>query len=634
VLDPFVGGGTSLVEAAKCGASVVGIDIDPVACFVTTKELQAFDEDILCRAFASVERAVKNKLLEWYQTTLADGRAGTVIYAFWVDRIKCPECRNVFDGHPHFQLRRFRKANRQTVFCSQCGEIANLALTRKRFTCKACHCETKILAGTVAQGVFRCPECETQTPLRTLSGGNRPLKQRLFALEVLVDGTKDRVFKAADKRDLAVYRKVALLWRQRKRNRFVPRDFIPVRDRHDSRPVSHGYRRYKDLFNPRQLLCLATLADAISRVRDDNARELLALAFSDCLAANNMFCYYAFDYGKLTPLFGLHAYAKVSRPVENNVWGTEVGRGSFSKCFYKMLDGKRYAANPYEYVYDGNGQPTRVLTGESVSCDLYRRGFPATTTSSSRALILNRSSEDLRPIATNSVDLILSDPPYYDNLAYSELSDFFHVWLKLLKLKRYLGNEHKRSPLKESLYVAGGTAETNGEHAIFSEGLASAFSECCRVLKNDGLLVFTFHHNDPRAWAALAAALLGAGFRITNTFPVRSEGQSQFHSEEGNLKWDEVIVCRKQFSKLKQEPLDDWTNLQERLDLAAEEEVRNWSKFLRKNKLEFTAKDARSLKSALILMHLSSLPERPSDLIEFFKKNYQIAAQVSQSKSR
>ena len=623
VLDPFVGGGTSLVEAAKCGASVVGVDIDPVACFVTTKELQSFNEKTLLRAFASVERAVKEKLLRWYRTTLSDEREGTVIYAFWVDRIKCPGCRVVFDGHPHFQLRRFRKAKRQTVFCSQCGEIENLSLRRKRFSCKACHSETEILSGPVGEGVFHCPSCDTQTAIRSLSGSSRPLKQRLFALEVLVNGTKERVFKKADKKDLSLFRKVARLWAQRKRNRFVPRDLIPLKDRHDRRPVSHGYRRYKDLFNARQLLCLSALAEAISRVKNENSRELLALAFSDCLAANNMFCFYAFDYGKLTPLFGLHAYAKVSRPVENNVWGTVMGRGSFSKCFYKMLEGKRYAAKPYEYVYDGEGQADQVLTGESISCNLYRRSLPTPNLSSS-ALVLNRSSEDLRPIPANSVDLILSDPPYYDNLAYSELSDFFHVWLKLLKLKAYPGNEHKRTPLKEALYVASRTAESNGEHENFSQGLALAFSECYRVLRSDGLLVFTFHHNDPKAWAALAEALLGAGFRVTNTFPVRSEGQSQFHSEDGNLKWDEVLVCRKQVPKLEFQPLDDWKKTQKLLEQFANERVRNWSRLLRKNKLEFAAGDARSLKSSLILMQLSTMRQRPSNLREFFERGYSV----------
>ena len=87
----------------------------------------------------------------------------------------------------------------------------------------------------------------------------------------------------------------------------------------DKRPISYGFHRYAELFNSRQLLCLATILRTILNVKEDSLQELLLLAFSDSLASNNMMCYYAFDYDKMTPLFGLHGYNVVTRPVENNV---------------------------------------------------------------------------------------------------------------------------------------------------------------------------------------------------------------------------------------------------------------------------------------------------------------------------
>jgi len=91
VFDPFVGGGTTLVEASKCGASVVGVDIDPVAAFVSEKELETVDEKLLQTAFDDVEKAAKEAALKWYRTILPDGRTGTIIYAFWVETIKSAE---------------------------------------------------------------------------------------------------------------------------------------------------------------------------------------------------------------------------------------------------------------------------------------------------------------------------------------------------------------------------------------------------------------------------------------------------------------------------------------------------------------------------------------------------------------
>jgi putative DNA methylase len=118
VFDPFVGGGTSLVEAAKCGASVIGNDIDPVAAFVTEKELQPINEKRLMAAFANVESAAKDACLRWYRTTLPDGRTGAIIYAFWVEEITSPETKQKVFAHPHYQLHRDQKNKRQTVFCS------------------------------------------------------------------------------------------------------------------------------------------------------------------------------------------------------------------------------------------------------------------------------------------------------------------------------------------------------------------------------------------------------------------------------------------------------------------------------------------------------------------------------------
>lgn len=621
VLDPFVGGGTSLIEAAKCGASVIGVDIDPVACFITAKELEAYDERKLLAGYAFVEKKVKDELLKWYRTKLPDGKSGAIIYAFWVDRIKCPICRRVGDGHHHFQLRRFRHDRKQVVLCRNCGELSTLPLRRRNFTCHSCLAVTKIDAGPVKRNVYHCPECKTETELSTLAKSGRPLRQRLFALEVRADGSNQRIFKKAGPADLARYRQASRLWAvRRKTERFVPREAIPVKNRDDRRPISSGYKYYRDLFNPRQLLCLSILASAISSVENLKVREFLALAFSDCLAANNMFCFYAFDYGKLTPLFGLHAYAKISRPVENNVWGTEAGRGSFSKCFFKLLEGKRYANKPYEYLYDGDGQPRRHFTGEKINSKLYKRKLPDNTKRKPGAVLLNQSATTMSAVPSRSIDLILSDPPYYNNLAYSELSDFYHVWLKRLRLKSYTGNGKKQTPLKESFYVSKRTSES-GSHERFAEGLAQTFVECHRVLKDQGLFVFTFHHNEANAWAVVARALLGAGFQVTNVFPVRSEGQSQFHSAEGSLKWDQVMVCRKR-PKARPPMIETSKEHLTIINSEGDTQAKAWKRLLSENKLEFSNGDARSLRSAFMLMLLSQSNSIAPNLESFFSESY------------
>ncbi len=594
VLDPFMGGGTTLVEASKCGASVIGNDIDPVASLVTEKELQPANEAHLQAAFALVDQAAKQACLQWYRTTLPDGRKGAVIYAFWVEEVTAPDTGATVLAHPHYQLHRDKKNKRQTAFCSHCHAIRVLPLYRTNFTCDECHKPTQIRKGVVDDGRITAPGFKRRQRLIELYSDTKPPTYRLFALQVQPDGTDVKVFKRADDTDKSLFESAKQEWnRIAATDPVVPTESIPTTHRTDRRPLSYGLLRYRQLFNERQLLCLSAIGRAIRAIPDDTTREFLALAFSDCLAANNMLCFYAFDYDKLTPLFGLHAYTKVTRPVENNVWGVDIGRGTFAKCFAKLIRGKQYAAQPYENKHVGEDErPSRVYTGETIKPSMLRPTESTRRTTEPTALILNQSSADLAVVPKSSVHLVLTDPPYYNNLAYSELSDFYHVWLKRLNLPRYKGTQH--APMGESLYGGKNSKSPALQLAGFAEGLADVFAECRRVLARGGIMVFSYSHNQLQAWTALAYALSKANFAVTAVFPVRSEGQSQFHSDEGNLKWDAVFCCRKaKRKKARQRRLSP-----DRLvaDLA---DVRDWQKAITTSNLDFSSADARSLAFAL-----------------------------------
>ena len=100
---------------------------------------------------------------------------------------------------------------------------------------------------------------------------------------------------------------------------------------------------------------------------------------------------------------------------------------------------------------------------------------------------------------------MLTDPPYYNNLAYSELSDFYHVWLRRLNLPKY--NTANHAPMAESLYGGKNSTSPAEQLTAFADGLASVFAECGRVLARGGMMVFSYSHNQLQAWAALAYAL-------------------------------------------------------------------------------------------------------------------------------
>ena len=542
VFDPFMGGGTSIIEASKCGARTIGVDIDPVAWFITKKEIEPCPVDKICRALKCLEKSIGDEIRSYYITKTPDGRKAPVIYFFWVDLITCPNCQTEFEAHIHYQLSLDKKKLQQNVFCSKCHAIATIPLSQTLLTCSKCNNITNIERGTVRRGKFGCPRCSYSGSVISIIQSGKPLPKRLFAVEYEAknaDGKLARFYKATDANDVAIFKRAECrldeLWGELP----FPRVEIPREDRSDPRPISHGYRYYYQLFNSRQLLCLSLLWREITKISDEQVREYLMIAFSDSLASNNMLCSYAFAYRKLTPLFGLHAFNVVNRPVENNVWGTHYGRGSFVKCVNKMLKGKLYAYEPYEITYQ-DGKPKRVFTGERVvatvatTLEEWQRG-------NFQSLLLNQSSIELSCLESNSVDLILTDPPYYNNLSYSELSDFYYVWIREYLPKVGHNENNVSTPYQDALYV-----NRNGDpsHYHFVQQLTRIFVQCRRVLKPDGLMVFTFHHRDLDAWEALAKALWEVDFKVTNILPLRSEGKSGFHSTSGTIKWDSVLVCR------------------------------------------------------------------------------------------
>jgi adenine-specific DNA methylase len=596
VLDPFLGGGTSLVEAAKLGARCIGVDIDPVACFITQMELTPVHAEAILVAFREIERNVASTIKKLYRSKV-DGEQVDVVYNFWVDHITCPDCGTRSDGHPTYQLAYDTAAGTQTLVCPHCGDAATRRLTARSYTCSSCGGQTNLASPPVANGRFTCPECGSQRPLHELYR-SAAVAPRMFAFEYLrSDGV--RGFSPVTRRDLALYDKASELLASAGDTLPIPSSPIPKKGRVDRRPLLYGYTHYRQMFNDRQLYCLGLIADQLRRVEPLPVKRALTLAFSQCLATNNMFCGYAFGYRRLTPLFGVHAYRKISRPVEGNVWGVTIGRGSFHNAVRAVVAGNAYMQAPYEFRYHGSRRRERVsLARPKTHLD------PGVAAPRQEVRIFNRSSEGLGVLANQSVDLILTDPPYFNNLSYSELSDFYHVWLREVLGRDYCGFGQRHTPLSGALF-AGKRQDTAGSHdpkRAYTASLTKILQECHRVAKADAKLVFTFHHRCADAWACLGEALLRAGFSVEKVFPVRSEGRSGFHSYEGSIKWDSVFVCRKAQAAACVQPADA---LLMRIATGATTRAAAWRTTIRRSRLAFSEADESSLRCALIVQQFA-----------------------------
>jgi adenine-specific DNA methylase len=367
----------------------------------------------------------------------------------------------------------------------------------------------------------------------------------LFAQEYLEPGFQGKVrkFKRATDHDHASYREAERLLRELEdqEGTFAPQRIIPVVGRSDRRPLIHGFRRYRELFNARQLLHLTLLGKAISVMPDERDKRLLGLAFSEHLTTNCMYVGYAFGYRRVSPLFSIHSYRHIVRPVELNPWVTKIGRGTFPNVLHKIKRAIQFAKSPSDLDPKGGRRPASRQVGlidERVGD--HPRGVLG---GKSQAAIRTQNSMILSALPRGSVDLILTDPPYFDNVSYSELSDFYLAWHQALGIaERPYARPNKSAPIRANLAV---TAATDDAMAEYRRKLMAILRECWRVLHPRGICVFTFHHKSVKAWHALGDALAWSGLCVSSVLPLRSEGQGGLHSYDGTIKWDAVFVCRK-----------------------------------------------------------------------------------------
>jgi len=540
VLDPFMGGGTTIVEALRLGCKVIGVDINPVAWFVTKKEIEPVNLAELDTAFQNLEKSAGKFIKQYYHTRCPQGHDAEVMYFFWVKVAKCSSCGAAVKLFPNYELS--RRDHIHVVSCPQCLQIIETSGYDSKTRCPECNKIFDPRRGVSGRGIFHCPECNAeQQILDVVSSNGGRLDVELHALEGYCHSCS-RFFKRADADDAALWQRAKDEFDSCKHKSLIPFQKIPTEGRSDPRPVNHGYSHFWHMFNERQLLCLSRLLEEILKIRDTNVRELMLIAFSDCLDANNMFCKYEIQWHKISLFFGLHAYHPIERPTENNVWGTKYGRCTFVKCFEKVRRAKMYCNRPHERLLSSeNKRFSKYPNNERIEGNIVQT-FEKLTQVDHAALIRCETAEDLSFIPDKSVDAVITDPPYFDNIQYSELADFFYVWLRLALKDTYPWFDPEFSSRPDEIVQNEKTGKTM---EFFSRGLRNVLSQCHRVLKDDSLLIFTFHHNKLWAWESIGRILLDTGFYISATPIVRSEGKSGFHSSKGNIRYDCILVCRK-----------------------------------------------------------------------------------------
>lgn len=540
IYDPFMGGGTSVIEALRLGCKVIGSDINPVAWFVTKKEVEHFDEEEANRCYEHLEETVGSKIKELYKTECSVGHDAETIYAMWVRRIKCKRCGNQHDLFNNFIIR--EKGRKKTIVCPECDQIFSTKSKSNNVECRNCKKRIRLNNVPTKKGVFHCPDCGRKESVSDAALENKaPLPARMICIEFYCD-ICGRGYKMPTEDDLRLFKKARKEFEHNKHHLEYPNQKIPLEGRADMRPASHGFQYFYQLFNERQLLALSLLLKEIKKIKDDSTREFFILNFSSSLETNNVLCKYETKWGKIGALFGIPAYHVPDRFAENNLWG--LGRGTFPRSYQKLKRGKKFGTKPFERILiggDGNSTKNskRQFVNEVIATEVNVKNFDMTD--DKRALLLCGDSRKPASIRPNSVDAVITDPPYFDTIMYSELADFFYVWLRLGLKDRYEWFREPYSQRKEEIVV---NNKSGKDRELFIDGFSDVLKNLNKVLKDDGLLVFTFHHTKKWAWEGLRKAIYGSGFNVSAAHIIRSEGKTGYR-KGNNTSYDVCIVCRK-----------------------------------------------------------------------------------------
>ncbi len=541
VVDPFMGGGTPLLEANRVGCDVQGIDINPMAAWIVREEIEHLDLDAYRRACRSLIKALTAKIGAAYRTDCAlyGDRDVPVKYFLWVKTVDCDRCGHAIDLFPGYLIADDTRHPKHVLVCSGCGELNEVADRKRPGQCR--HCNTALTEyGPARRNRCTCPRCGHLNAYPRPNTG--PPRHRMFAIEYYNPHRRHehrgRFFKKPNAQDLARFETIAEQWRA-----FVP-NFVPDQDilSGDETDRLHrwGYRHYRQMFNDRQLLGLELSCRKIAAVNDSRVRHAVATNLSDLLRYQNMLCRYDTMALKSLDIFSVHGFPVGLIQCESNLLGisngngSNVGSGGWSNIVDKYARAKRYCDKPFE-VRSQNGRKIFVpIDGEWIG-----ERFNGAR---SRSVSIRCTSATTLALQAESLDAVFTDPPYFGNVQYGELMDFCYVWLRRLVGTEAEGFDREST---RSLDELTGNLTQAKDLNHFTDGLSAVYRAMARALKRGAPLAFTFHHNRIETYQAVGIAILDAGLTCSATLPCPAEMGGSIHIQGTRSSIvDTIFVCR------------------------------------------------------------------------------------------
>ncbi len=521
VVDTFAGGGSIPVEALRLGLDVYAGELNPVAVLglrAAVELLPGANPGVFVefkRLTDQLEERMKRITADLYRTNAE----GTPLAFHWCRTYRCPECGTTVPLLKDFWLARGRNRIAVGIRHSPFAKRFEFHLTFP-----ATEAEKKAASlGTVCASGARCPNCLTgvkKTWLQVEGVGGR-IGEQLYAICFLTaKGRKEYV--AAGQDDEALASGCRLRPNVRRRLTSVPSEEFNLNGIRHTWAYQYGMKRTDDLYNNRQGVALLELFCELDQCKKRimNSERL-----------NN----------KTKSLYVLLLALLFNRMV---MYGTRTSWWQSNGEFPANMFGRQAIPMVWNYVEIPITSPKAAGLGSGRDWILAAARHLASLPKSGRVEL---SDATRCRLGDCSADLIVIDPPYYDSIAYSYLSDVFYVWMReFLGRSPIEGFEGRLSPKDEEAIVdrPHKLAPSPKTDAHFRMKIRESLIEARRVLRNDGSLLIMFGHRSEKAWSALIESVFSAGFQLDASWPVRTERKVKFrHGKVAALSSSCLLLC-------------------------------------------------------------------------------------------
>ena len=547
VVDPFAGGGSIPLEALRLGCDAFASDLNPVACLINKVMLEDIPRhgpelaEEFRRIGGEIKVASEKELAEFYPP---DPDGALPIAYLWARTVKCesPNCGAELPLARSFWL--CTKTNRRRALKHKVvrptGEPPHV-----KFEVFEPKSEKEVPPGTVTRAKATCICCGAVLPPERVRAqlaqqrggadavfnakGNRAGGARMLAVVTLHPGATGRHYR------LPAEREYQTVWKAQKRIKAIlddwerggKRGLCPVPD--ESTPAGggsgagrafsvqkYGIMTFADLFTARQKVMLTSLLRLINDSGDIAIRELLALALGKLADKATSLCRW-----KATAEY--MAGNTFSRPALPIVWDFCEAQ-PFAGASGGWEEENVWILKVVEELVRSTLHPAQVQQADA--CE--------------------------SPLPSDSATVFFTDPPYYDAIPYSDLSDFFLSWTKRslpghpLLRDPFDPSNHLSPKLREA--VQDETKEVDGhpkDRVFFESTMARAFAEGCRTLREDGVGSVVFAHKTTEGWEALLSGMIKGGWVITGSWPIATESSSRLRAmESAALATSVHLVCR------------------------------------------------------------------------------------------